>query len=190
MPDHLSLTGRAKFFVGAYSTTPSHLAMHRSRSTNQIPLTSLRISRPMMQIFCSKHLSISSISNCVSWGSDDIESVACGKCAVSVEGDNSVNRIVCLIRSRQAMHTTLSKKARLLSMRIIASPPTVLSSSSLSRDTSCSPDSPTAVKARVEGIQASFNALTALRNSFKILWQKIWYWRMSVIGCRIEGTLP
>lgn len=49
-----------------------------------------------MQIFCSKHLSISSINNCVSCGKDDIESVACGKCAVSVEGDTIVNRIVCL----------------------------------------------------------------------------------------------
>lgn len=149
--------------------------MHRSRSTNQIPLTSLRILRPMMQIFCSKHLSISSISNCVSWGRDDIESVACGKCAVSVEGDNNVKRIVCLTGNPQAMYTTLNKEAHLLSMRIMASPPTVLSSSSVSRDTSCSPDSPTAVKARVEGMRASFNALTALRNSFKILWQKIWY---------------
>ena len=83
------------------NTHPSHLAIHRFESINQIAPKALHNSRPSSQILCSRHFSISSISNCDSCGREEIVRVAWDRCATKEDGEVKVKRRVCLESVKQ-----------------------------------------------------------------------------------------
>lgn len=114
-----------KTLEDTHKTHPSHLPTHLFKSRNHIPPTSSVISRPSSHILVRRKRPTSSEMSCVNCGIDEMVSVACDRCAVSVDGDKNENRIECLYNHIKEMGTK-GGNPDLLSILSMHWPPTDL----------------------------------------------------------------